>query len=127
MPGENVFNSTITKADIVERVYDRIGFSKKEAADLVESVFETIKNELQTGNEVKISGFGKFEVKGKNDRIGRNPRTGEQMTISARRVISFKVSQVLREMLKGGEMNEASLKSLREKEFDADADDSDDE
>lgn len=123
MPGENVFNSTITKADIVERVYDRIGFSKKEAADLVELVFETIKGELQRGEDVKISGFGKFEVNKKKDRIGRNPRTGEQMIITARRVISFKVSQVLREMMKGGEMTAAEIQNLREKEFDGDEDD----
>lgn len=123
MPGENVFNSTITKADIVERVYDRIGFSKKEAADLVELVFETIKAELKKGEDVKISGFGKFEVNKKKDRIGRNPRTGEQMIISARRVISFKVSQVLREMMKGGEMTSAQLKSLQDREFDHDGDD----
>ncbi len=120
MPGENVFNSTITKADIVERVYDRIGFSKKEAADLVELVFETIKAELQKGDDVKISGFGKFEVNKKKDRIGRNPRTGEQMIISARRVISFKVSQVLREMMKGGEMSAADIANLRDNEFDSD-------
>jgi integration host factor subunit alpha len=123
MPGENVFNATITKADIVERVYDRIGFSKKEAAELVEMVFETIKAELKKGEDVKISGFGKFEVNKKKDRIGRNPRTGEQMIISARRVISFKVSQVLREVMKGENMTSARLKALQDREFDHEEDD----
>ena len=123
MPGENVFNATITKADIVERVYDRIGFSKKEAAELVDLVFETIKAELNKGEDVKISGFGKFEVNKKKDRIGRNPRTGEQMIISARRVISFKVSQVLREVMKGGGITSARLKTLQDREFEQDEDD----
>ena len=101
MAGRNVSNSTVTKADIVERVYEKIGFSKKEASDLVELVFEALRGTLVRGEKVKISGFGKFEVKQKKSRIGRNPQTGDRIIISARRVLSFSPSQVLKAMLKG--------------------------
>lgn len=96
-----VVRSTMTKADIVEKVYAKIGFSKKEASELVEMVFETLKDVLQKGDKVKISGFGNFLVREKNERVGRNPQTGEEITISARRVLTFRASQVLRAMLKG--------------------------
>jgi len=93
--------STMTKADIVEKVYQKIGFSKKEASELVELVFSSLKEVLQNGDKVKISGFGNFVVREKHERVGRNPQTGEQMKISARRVISFRPSQVLKAMLDG--------------------------
>ncbi len=103
MAGRNVSNSTVTKADIVERVYEKIGFSKKEASDLVELVFDALRGTLIRGEKVKISGFGKFEVKQKKSRIGRNPQTGDRITISARRVLNFSPSQVLKAMLNGKE------------------------
>ena len=103
MAGQNIGHSTVTKADIVEKVYEKIGFSKKEASELVEMVFNSLKNTLQSGNKVKISGFGNFMVRGKNERIGRNPQTGEQIKISARRVLTFRPSQVLKAMLNGEE------------------------
>ncbi|MEQ1723034.1 MAG: integration host factor subunit alpha [Pseudobdellovibrio sp.] len=103
MAGQNVGNSTVTKADIVEKVYETIGFSKKEASELVELVFVELKNTLQNGEKVKISGFGNFVVRGKSERIGRNPQTGEQIKISARRVLTFRPSQVLKAMLNGEE------------------------
>ena len=103
MGGQNIGKSTVTKADIVEKVYEKIGFSKKEASELVELVFNTLKNQLQDGEKVKISGFGNFVVRGKNERIGRNPQTGEQIKISARRVLTFRPSQVLKAMLNGEE------------------------
>lgn len=103
MAGQNIGKSTMTKADIVEKVYQKIGFSKKEASELVELVFETIKNELEKGEKIKISGFGNFLVRGKNERVGRNPQTGEQIKISARRVLTFRPSQVLKAMLNGEE------------------------
>ena len=93
----------MTKADIVEKVYEKIGFSKKEASELVELVFNSLKDQLQSGQKVKISGFGNFLVRGKNERIGRNPQTGEQIKISARRVLTFRPSQVLKAMLNGEE------------------------
>jgi integration host factor subunit alpha len=88
---------SLTKADIVERVYKEAGFSKKEAADLVDLVFKVIKDTLSKGEKVKISGFGNFLIRDKATRVGRNPQTGEAMDISARRVLTFKPSQVLKE------------------------------
>ena len=88
---------SLTKADIVERVYKEAGFSKKEAADLVDLVFKVIKDTLARGEKVKISGFGNFSIRDKATRVGRNPQTGEAMEISARRVLTFKPSRVLRE------------------------------
>lgn len=106
MGGRNISGSTVTKADIVEKVYQKIGFSKKEASELVEMVFDTLKNTLKEGDKVKISGFGKFEVRGKKERVGRNPQTGEQIKISARRVLNFSPSQVLKAVLNGRDISE---------------------
>lgn len=86
----------MTKADIIDRVSRECGFSKKESSDLVESCFSLIKSCLENGEDLKISGFGKFEVKQKNSRRGRNPQTGEAIEISARRILSFKPSQILK-------------------------------
>src|SRR3954471_19190643 len=91
----------MTKADIVEALYEKVGFSKKEAADLVELVFETIKNTLSQGQKIKISGFGNFVVREKRARVGRNPQTGETIQITARRVLTFRPSQVLRAEVNG--------------------------
>ena len=88
---------SLTKADIVERVYKEAGFSKKEAADLVDMVFTVIKDTLARGEKVKISGFGNFSIRDKQTRTGRNPQTGDAMEICARRVLTFKPSQVLKE------------------------------
>ena len=101
MSGQNLGRSTMTKADIVEKVYQKIGFSKKEASELVEMVFTSLKDVLTKGDKVKISGFGNFVVREKNERVGRNPQTGEQIKISARRVLTFRPSQVLKAMLNG--------------------------
>lgn len=87
---------TLTKADIIESVYEKVGFSKKEASDIVELVFDTLKGTLEKGEKVKISGFGNFVVRHKRPRIGRNPQTGEEIEISERRVLTFKPSQVLK-------------------------------
>jgi len=88
---------SLTKADIVERVYKEAGFSKKEAGDLVDLVFKVIKDTLAKGEKVKISGFGNFSIRDKSTRMGRNPQTGDAMEISARRVLTFRPSQVLKE------------------------------
>ena len=88
---------SLTKADIVERVYKEAGFSKKEASDLVDLVFKVMKETLAKGEKVKISGFGNFSIRDKQTRTGRNPQTGSSMEISARRVLTFKPSQVLKE------------------------------
>jgi integration host factor subunit alpha len=89
----------MTKADIVEKIYEKVGFSKKESAELVETVFDIIKNTLEKGDKIKIAGFGNFVVKEKADRRGRNPQTGEEITISARKILTFKPSQVLKTSL----------------------------
>jgi len=86
----------MTKADIVERIYEKVGFSKKESAELVETVFDLIKSTLEEGDKIKIAGFGNFVVKEKSDRRGRNPQTGEEITIVARKILTFKPSQVLK-------------------------------
>ena len=93
---------TMTKADIVESVYEKVGgYSKKEAAEIVEAVFDQIKKTLEAGEKIKLSGFGTFVVRDKNERVGRNPQTGDEITISARRVLTFKPSQVLKSALNG--------------------------
>ena len=97
--------ATMTKADIVEKVYQKIGFSKKEASELVEMVFGQLKDVLCRGDKVKISGFGNFVIREKKSRVGRNPQTGDQITISARRVLTFRPSQVLKTMLNDSDAN----------------------
>lgn len=92
----------MTKADIIEAVYEQIGFSKKEAAEVVELVFDTMKDTLADGSKIKISGFGNFVVRAKRARVGRNPQTGDVITISERRVLTFKPSQVLKDALNEG-------------------------
>ncbi len=96
----------MTKADIIESVYEKVGFSKKEAAEIVEMVFDTIKETLERGEKIKISGFGNFIVRDKKSRVGRNPQTGEEIEISARRVLTFRPSQVLKNALNGEETPE---------------------
>lgn len=90
---------TMTKADIVEAIYEKIGFSKKESSEIVELVFDTIKETLEKGEKIKVSGFGNFVIRSKRPRIGRNPQTGEEIEISARKVLTFRPSQVLKAAL----------------------------
>ena len=92
----------MTKADLVEGIHTKVGLSKKESADIVELVFNTLKETLETSDKIKISGFGNFEVREKRSRVGRNPQTGEVIEISARRVLTFKPSQVLKSALNKG-------------------------
>jgi integration host factor subunit alpha len=92
----------MTKADLIELIYERIGFSKKEAAEAVETVLESIKASLEQGEVVKIVGFGNFVVRRKMARKGRNPKTGEEVTITPRQVVTFKPSQVLKNAVTGG-------------------------
>jgi len=97
----------MTKAEIVEQIYERVGFSKKEAAELVEKVFEIMKETLSEGEKVKISGFGNFVVRQKNARKGRNPQTGQEILLDARRVLTFKPSLVLKNVLNESEVTDA--------------------
>lgn len=94
----------MTKADLVERIQSATGFSKQESTDMLETVFGIIKATLESGEILKISGFGNFEVKQKADRRGRNPQTGEAITITARRILTFKPSTVLRRAINKGEV-----------------------
>jgi integration host factor subunit alpha len=89
----------MTKADLVETIYEKIGFSRKESAEIVDLVFDLMKETLENGEKIKISGFGNFTVRQKRSRKGRNPQTGREIQITARRVLSFKPSQVLRKAL----------------------------
>ena len=91
---------TLTKSDIVENLNNEIGLNKREAKELVEMLFNDIKNLLSEGHEVKLSGFGNFQLRDKSSRPGRNPRTGEDVEISARRVVTFKSGQKLKESVK---------------------------
>jgi integration host factor subunit alpha len=91
----------MTKADLVERILANTGLSKKDSADMLEAVFSILKNTLESGEKIKIAGFGNFEIKQKKDRTGRNPQTGEAITIEARRVLTFKPSEVLKTAING--------------------------
>src|SRR6266567_674395 len=99
-PREQAGHGTMTKAEIVHAVYSRLGgFSKKESADLVDLVFETMKETLGRGEKIKISGFGNFVLRDKRQRQGRNPQTGDPIVITQRRVLNFKASQILKQAL----------------------------
>ncbi len=89
----------MTKAEIIARLDGKVGFSKIHATDVVEATFEIIKSCLEKGENVKISGFGSFIVRGKNPRRGRNPKTGEEMIIKGHRVLTFKASTILKQTI----------------------------
>ncbi len=86
----------LTKADMAEKLYEELGLNKREAKELVEMFFEEVRAALETGDQVKLSGFGNFDLRNKNERPGRNPKTGEQIPISARRVVTFRPGQKLK-------------------------------
>ncbi|WP_376693468.1 integration host factor subunit alpha [Wenzhouxiangella sp. EGI_FJ10409] len=87
---------SLTKADLASALFDEVGLNKREAKEFVDSWFETIRQALEDGDHVKLSGFGNFQLRDKNQRPGRNPKTGEEIPISARRVVTFKPGQKLR-------------------------------
>ena len=89
----------MTKADIIDAVCEDNGFSKRESAKITETMLDIIKESLENGENVKLSGFGSFNIQHKRARRGRNPQTGEEITISARRVLSFNPSKILRDEL----------------------------
>ena len=86
----------LTKADMSERLFEELGLNKREAKELVDLMFEEIRHTLETGEQVKLSGFGNFDLRSKNQRPGRNPKTGEEIPISARRVVTFRPGQKLK-------------------------------
>ena len=88
--------SALTKADLAEMLYEELGLNKREAKEIVEMFFEEIRTSLENNQQVKLSGFGNFDLRDKNTRPGRNPKTGEEIPISARRVVTFKPGQKLK-------------------------------
>jgi len=94
----------MTKADIVEKIQADTGMTRKESAEMMEEVFFIMKTTLEQGENLKISGFGSFVVKQKNDRRGRNPQTGETITISSRRIVTYKPSSILRKAINGDQV-----------------------
>ncbi len=86
----------LTKADMAEKLFDELGLNKREAKELVEALFDEIRESLQQDEQVKLSGFGNFDLRDKSERPGRNPKTGEEIPISARRVVTFKPGQKLK-------------------------------
>ncbi len=86
----------LTKADMAEKLFEELGMNKREAKDLVEVFFEEIRGALERGEQVKLSGFGNFDLRDKNQRPGRNPKTGEEIPITARRVVTFRPGQKLK-------------------------------
>ena len=92
---------TITKDSLVQMVHNEIGLNKREAKDLIESFFEEIKKSLEDGNDIRLSGFGNFHLRDKAPRPGRNPKTGIEVTISSRRVVTFKSGLKLKSKLEG--------------------------
>ena len=93
----------LKKTDLTESIYNQCGYSKSKSTKLVESLLEIIKNTLENGEDILISGFGKFCVKDKNERRGRNPQTGEDKMLGSRRVLIFRCSDVLRNKINGAE------------------------
>jgi len=86
----------LTKADMAEHLFEELGLNKREAKELVEMFFEEIRAALENGRQVKLSGFGNFDLRDKNERPGRNPKTGEEIPITARRVVTFRPGQKLK-------------------------------
>lgn len=87
---------TLTKAELAELLFERVGLNKREAKDMVEGFFEELRSALAAGDSVKLSGFGNFQLRDKPQRPGRNPKTGEEIPITARRVVTFHASQKLK-------------------------------
>jgi integration host factor subunit alpha len=98
---------TLTKAELADLLFEKVGLNKREAKDMVETFFEEIRNALEKGDTVKLSGFGNFQCREKPKRPGRNPKTGEEMPISARRVVTFHASQKLKAMVEDVEIGSA--------------------
>jgi integration host factor subunit alpha len=86
----------LTKASMAEKLYEELGLNKREAKELVEAFFEEVRAALEAGDQVKLSGFGNFDLRSKNERPGRNPKTGEEIPITARRVVTFRPGQKIK-------------------------------
>jgi integration host factor subunit alpha len=103
-PSQHPTMTTLTKADLAEMLFEKVGLNKREAKDVVESFFDEIRLALEKGDIVKLSGFGNFQCREKPQRPGRNPKTGEEMPITARRVVTFHASQKLKSQVEGTQL-----------------------
>ena len=92
----------LTKAEVAEHLFEKVGLSKRDAKDMVEVFFEEIRETLESGEQVKLSGFGNFDLRVKSERPGRNPKTGEDIPISARKVVTFRPGQKLKSRVENG-------------------------
>jgi len=92
----------LTKAEVAEHLFEKVGLSKRDAKDMVEIFFEEIRETLESGDQVKLSGFGNFDLRQKSERPGRNPKTGEDIPISARKVVTFRPGQKLKSRVEDG-------------------------
>jgi integration host factor subunit alpha len=95
-PATDASNRTVTKAELADMLFERLGLNKREAKDMVDGFFDEIRAALERGESVKLSGFGNFQLRDKPQRPGRNPKTGEEIAITARRVVTFHASQKLK-------------------------------
>ena len=105
---DSLQTSTLTKAQLAEKLFDNIGLNKRESKDMVDAFFDQIVQELVQGRDVKISGFGNFQLRSKSPRPGRNPRTGELISIEARRVVTFHASHKLKAVVQGDEQADSA-------------------
>jgi integration host factor subunit alpha len=99
---------TLTKAELANLLFEKVGLNKREAKDMVETFFEEVRTALENGDSVKLSGFGNFQLREKPQRPGRNPKTGEEMPITARRVVTFHASQKLKDMVEEAHVGSAT-------------------
>lgn len=102
LAADGAVNSTLTKAELADMLFDSLGLNKREAKDFVDAFFEELRRALECGSSVKLSGFGNFQLRDKPQRPGRNPKTGEEIPIAARRVVTFHPSQKLKQMVDRG-------------------------
>lgn len=105
---------TLTKAELADLLFEQVGLNKREAKDMVEGFFEEIRTALERGDSVKLSGFGNFQLRDKPQRPGRNPKTGEEIPITARRVVTFHASQKLKDQIQGDVDDSAGADELVE-------------
>ena len=106
---ESLDSPALTKAQLADLLFDQIGLNKRESKEMVDAFFELISQSLVTGEDVKLSGFGNFQIRTKAPRPGRNPRTGELIPIQARRVVTFHASTKLKEQIQSGETSSSAL------------------
>ena len=92
----------LTKAEVAEHLFEKVGLSKRDAKEMVEVFFEEVRETLESGEQVKLSGFGNFDLRQKSERPGRNPKTGEDIPISARKVVTFRPGQKLKSRVEDG-------------------------